>query len=111
MSKNNSNTQDKTKQHHIFQGRFTGNLVCKMSSEMTPLQKSVLERYQSLAESLRELKETLSDLNNTHENSKPEEILQEMREIEVKISLVSTLMKGAVYSLVLQRWADKNPQV
>ncbi|CAG98272.1 Dad3 [Kluyveromyces lactis] len=77
-----------------------------MSSELTPLQRSVLDKYRFLAESLRELSETLSDLNNTHEDSKPEAILQEMREIEVKISLVSTLLKGSVYSLVIQRRMD-----
>ncbi|CDO95809.1 unnamed protein product [Kluyveromyces dobzhanskii CBS 2104] len=74
-----------------------------MSSELSPLQRNVLDKYRFLAESLQQLETTLSDLNNTHEDSKPEEILQEMREIEVKISLVSTLLKGSLYSLVIQR--------
>lgn len=74
-----------------------------MSQEITPLQRSVLEKYRKLAETLRELNETLLELNNTNKDSKPEQILSELREIEVKISLVSTLMKGSVYQLVLQR--------
>lgn len=81
-------------------------MICdrdKMSQELTPLQRSVLDKYRNLVETLRELEQTLSELNNTTKDSKPEEILKEMREIEVKISLVSTLLKGSVYSLVLQR--------
>lgn len=73
-----------------------------MSEDLTPLQKSVLDKYSILSEHLHNLDKTLKDINQNGQNN-PEKIVTEMREIEVKISLVGTLLKGSVYSLVLQR--------
>ncbi|SCW00539.1 LAFE_0C06414g1_1 [Lachancea fermentati] len=71
--------------------------------DLSHLQKSVLEKYTHLAKSLHSLDNTIKQLNaNKHEES-PEQVLQQLREIEVKIALAGTLFKGSVYSLVLQK--------
>lgn len=75
-----------------------------MREELSLLQQNVLERYQRLAQVLSSLDETLKQFNDTSNESVSSEIvLQQLREIEVKIGLVGTLLKGSVYSLVLQR--------
>ncbi|AET38021.1 Dad3p Ecym_2275 [Eremothecium cymbalariae DBVPG len=73
-----------------------------MSEGLSALQRSVLDKYRSLAESLHDLDDTLVQLSRDKDTN-PEQVLAQMREIEVKIALVGTLMKGSVYSLVLQR--------
>lgn len=75
-----------------------------MQEELTPLQQNVLERYKKLAQMLHSLDETFKQFNTTQkENVSAEGVLQQIREIEIKIGLVGTLLKGSVYSLVLQR--------
>ncbi|CCD26714.1 Dad3p NDAI_0I01450 [Naumovozyma dairenensis CBS 421] len=77
-----------------------------MSEEITPLQQNVLEKYRHLARSLQSLDNTIKDLNTTKRDSgniSPEQALEQMREIEVKLGLVGTLLKGSVYSLILQK--------
>ncbi|QLQ82084.1 hypothetical protein HG537_0G03390 [Torulaspora globosa] len=75
-----------------------------MREELSLLQQNVLERYQKLAQVLHSLDNTLKQFNdNGNENVSSEVVLQQIREIEVKIGLVGTLLKGSVYSLVLQR--------
>lgn len=75
-------------------------------TQMAPLQATVLEKYQRLAESLRTLDSAVKELNRNKkdpEQVSAEEVLEEMRDIEVKIGLIGTLLKGSVYSLILQR--------
>ncbi|QLL34963.1 hypothetical protein HG536_0H03380 [Torulaspora globosa] len=75
-----------------------------MREELSLLQQNVLERYQKLAEVLHSLDSTVKQFNDSSsENVSSEVVLQQIREIEVKIGLVGTLLKGSVYSLVLQR--------
>lgn len=83
-----------------------------MDNTLTPLQQKVLARYKELVSCLRDLDSSIKDLNQQQldtkgnkdsSNSSPDEILKEMREIEVKIGLVGTLLKGSVYSLILQK--------
>ncbi|KAM3159722.1 DASH complex subunit DAD3 [Lachancea thermotolerans] len=71
--------------------------------ELTPLQRSILSKYETLADSLHNLDETIKDLSKRDVPESPEEVLRQLREIEIKIALVGTLLKGSVYSLVLQR--------
>ncbi|CAL9738436.1 DASH complex subunit Dad3p [Monosporozyma servazzii] len=80
---------------------------------MSKLQQEVLGKYTQLAESLHRLDETVKDLNRSTkeaqenaDNVSAEEILEEMRQIETKISLLGTLFKGSVYSFILQRKND-----
>ncbi|CCF55884.1 hypothetical protein KAFR_0A04490 [Kazachstania africana CBS 2517] len=85
-----------------------------MDDNLTPLQRSVLEKYNQLSQSLHSLDKSLRLLNKSNDESKstkrvsPEEILQEMREVEVKIALIGTLLKGSVYSLILQKKNELN---
>ena len=83
-----------------------------MDNTLTPLQQKVLARYKELVSCLRDLDSSIKDLNQQQldtkgnkdsSNSSPDEILKDMREIEVKIGLVGTLLKGSVYSLILQK--------
>lgn len=77
-----------------------------MQRDLTPLQENVLEKYRILSQSLQSLDNTIRELNNTKEdrtNASPEAVLQEMRDIEIKLGLVGTLLKGSVYSLILQK--------
>ncbi|CAI4276906.1 CPA_1a_G0004210.mRNA.1.CDS.1 [Saccharomyces cerevisiae] len=82
-----------------------------MEHNLSPLQQEVLDKYKQLSLGLKALDETIKELNysqhrqqhSQQETVSPDEILQEMRDIEVKIGLVGTLLKGSVYSLILQR--------
>ncbi|CAI4924983.1 BEM_HP_G0068910.mRNA.1.CDS.1 [Saccharomyces cerevisiae] len=82
-----------------------------MEHNLSPLQQEVLDKYKQLSLDLKSLDETIKELNysqhrqqhSQQETVSPDEILQEMRDIEVKIGLVGTLLKGSVYSLILQR--------
>ena len=81
-----------------------------MEHNLSPLQQEVLDKYKQLSLDLKALDETIKELNysqhrqqhSQQETVSPDEILQEMRDIEVKIGLVGTLLKGSVYSLILQ---------
>ena len=82
-----------------------------MEHNLSPLQQEVLDKYKQISLDLKALDETIKELNysqhrqqhSQQETVSPDEILQEMRDIEVKIGLVGTLLKGSVYSLILQR--------
>ncbi|AJQ15909.1 ADE_G0004170.mRNA.1.CDS.1 [Saccharomyces cerevisiae] len=82
-----------------------------MEHNLSPLQQEVLDKYKQLSLDLKALDETIKELNysqhrqqhSQQETVSPDEILQEMRDIEVKVGLVGTLLKGSVYSLILQR--------
>ncbi|AJP84906.1 Dad3p [Saccharomyces cerevisiae YJM1248] len=82
-----------------------------MEHNLSPLQQEVLDKYKQLSLDLKALDETIKELNysqhrqqhSQQETVSPDEILQEMRDIEVKIGLVGTLLKGSVYSFILQR--------
>lgn len=82
-----------------------------MEHNLSPLQQEVLDKYKQLSLDLKALDETIKELkysqhrqqHSQQETVSPDEILQEMRDIEVKIGLVGTLLKGSVYSLILQR--------
>ncbi|KAK1987855.1 DASH complex subunit Dad3 [Colletotrichum cereale] len=74
--------------------------------ELTPLEAEVLEEYEKLADNMKKLASTLEDLSA----SPSSEILDGLRELERKTSLVFTLLKASVYSIVLQQeidWGDR----
>lgn len=76
-----------------------------MEAQLTPLQQNVLDKYSGLAKALHTLDASIKELNNTKKTNKetPEDVLSEIRELEVKLSLVGTLLKGSVYSYVQQQ--------
>ncbi|KAK5660945.1 hypothetical protein OQA88_12320 [Cercophora sp. LCS_1] len=67
--------------------------------ELSPIEQEVLEEYERLAENMKKLA-TLLD----HLASRPTaEIMDGLRDLERKASLVFTLLKTSVYSIVLQQ--------
>ncbi|KAF2094951.1 hypothetical protein NA57DRAFT_46084 [Rhizodiscina lignyota] len=66
---------------------------------LTPLEQEVLDEYARLLGNLNNLSSLLSDLS-----ARPSaEILDGLRGLERKTSLVFTLLKASVYSIVLQQ--------
>ncbi|KAH9907910.1 DASH complex subunit Dad3 [Xylariomycetidae sp. FL2044] len=77
--------------------------------ELTPLEQEVLEEYERLAENMKKLASVL----DTMAGRPTTEILDGLRELERKTSLVFTLLKASVYSIVLQQeidWGDQRQQ-
>ncbi|KAI0885328.1 DASH complex, subunit Dad3 [Annulohypoxylon maeteangense] len=74
--------------------------------ELSPLEQEVLEEYERLAENMKKLAGVL----DTMAGQPTTEILDGLRELERKTSLVFTLLKASVYSIVLQQeidWGDQ----
>ncbi|KAK8039245.1 hypothetical protein PG994_002009 [Apiospora phragmitis] len=67
--------------------------------ELSPLEQEVLEEYERLAENMKNLATVL----DTMASQPTTEILDGLRELERKTSLVFTLLKASVYSIVLQQ--------
>ncbi|KAI9803424.1 MAG: hypothetical protein M1833_000943 [Piccolia ochrophora] len=70
---------------------------------MTPLESALIEEYTRLLGNLNNLSSSLSHLADTP----TAEIMDGLRGLERKTSLVFTLLKASVYSIVLQQqiWA------
>ncbi|KAI9874217.1 MAG: hypothetical protein M1830_010051 [Pleopsidium flavum] len=66
---------------------------------LTPLEQEILNEYTRLLSNLNLLSTSLSALSNTP----TAEILDSLRLLERKTSLVFTLLKASVYSIVLQQ--------
>ncbi|KAI1456151.1 DASH complex, subunit Dad3 [Annulohypoxylon moriforme] len=74
--------------------------------ELSPLEQEVLEEYERLAENMKKLAGVL----DTMAGQPTTEILDGLRELERKTSLVFTLLKASVYSIVLQQeigWGEQ----
>ncbi|KAF1814210.1 hypothetical protein P152DRAFT_392879 [Eremomyces bilateralis CBS 781.70] len=66
---------------------------------LTPLEQEVLDEYTKVLENLNSFSALLADLA-----AKPStQILESLRGLERKTSLVFTLLKASVYSIVLQQ--------
>ncbi|KAK3344096.1 DASH complex subunit Dad3-domain-containing protein [Lasiosphaeria hispida] len=77
--------------------------------ELSPTEQEVLEEYERLAENMKKLATLLDHLASAPTS----EILDGLRELERKTSLVFTLLKASVYSIVLQQeidWGDQQHQ-
>ncbi|KAH8899600.1 DASH complex, subunit Dad3 [Thozetella sp. PMI_491] len=77
--------------------------------ELSPLETEVLEEYERLAENMKKLATILDNLASAPTT----EILDGLRELERKTSLVFTLLKASVYSIVLQQeidWGNQDQQ-
>ncbi|KAF1989276.1 DASH complex, subunit Dad3, partial [Aulographum hederae CBS 113979] len=66
---------------------------------LSPLEQEVLEEYARLLGNMNELSAQLASLSTTPSA----EILDALRGLERKTSLVFTLLKASVYSIVLQQ--------
>ncbi|KUI67599.1 DASH complex subunit dad3 [Cytospora mali] len=74
--------------------------------ELSPLEQEVLDEYERLADNMK----TLASMLDTMAARPTTEILDGLRELERKTSLVFTLLKASVYSIVLQQeidWGDQ----
>ncbi|KAI1480630.1 hypothetical protein K445DRAFT_125941 [Daldinia sp. EC12] len=74
--------------------------------DVTPLEQEVLDEYERLAENMKKLATVLDAMAGQPTT----EILDGLRELERKTSLVFTLLKASVYSIVLQQeidWGDQ----
>lgn len=98
------------------------------STLLSPIEAQILSQYQLLAVQLNTLSSEVKQLNSTtNQNSHPlgkssssedgveatnsgsaDKLLDNLRNLEMKIGLVYTLFKGAVYSLFLQYEEDQN---
>ncbi|EGY15729.1 hypothetical protein VD0002_g475 [Verticillium dahliae] len=70
--------------------------------DLSPLEQEVLEEYERLAENMKKLASALDNMSGLPST----EILDGLRELERKTSLVFTLLKASVYSIVLQQEID-----
>ncbi|KAI0804933.1 DASH complex subunit Dad3-domain-containing protein [Xylaria sp. FL0064] len=70
--------------------------------ELSPLEQEVLEEYERLAENMKKFASVLDAMAGQPTT----EILDGLRELERKTSLVFTLLKASVYSIVLQQEID-----
>ncbi|MCJ1286353.1 hypothetical protein MMC26_005698 [Xylographa opegraphella] len=69
------------------------------SDSLSPLEQEVLEEYALLLENLNKLSPILESLST----NPTAQVLDGLRMLERKTSLVSTLLKASVYSIVLQQ--------
>ncbi|TAQ87959.1 hypothetical protein B7494_g3721 [Chlorociboria aeruginascens] len=69
------------------------------SEDLSPLEQDVLDEYERLAENMKKLASLLDAMAGTP----TAEILDGLRQLERKTSLVFTLLKASVYSIVLQQ--------
>ncbi|RDW72078.1 hypothetical protein BP5796_08112 [Coleophoma crateriformis] len=70
--------------------------------DLTPLEADILEEYERLAGNMKKLAQIL----DTMAGRPTAEILDGLRQLERKTSLVFTLLKASVYSIVLQHEID-----
>ncbi|RQM08788.1 hypothetical protein DH86_00002929 [Scytalidium sp. 3C] len=77
----------------------TSNILTSASEELTPLEQDVLDEYERLAENMKKL----AGLLDAMATAPTAEILDGLRQLERKTSLVFTLLKASVYSIVLQQ--------
>ncbi|KAK0747549.1 DASH complex subunit Dad3-domain-containing protein [Apiosordaria backusii] len=84
--------------HHVGVGVGVGS----PPPELTPTEQEVLDEYEKLANNMKKL----ASLLDTLASNPTVEILDGLRELERKTSLVFTLLKASVYSIVLQQEMD-----
>lgn len=84
------------------------------STLLSPVESQILTQYQLLASQLNNLSSEIKQLNSANtnkvEDGNADKLLDNLRNLEMKIGLVYTLFKGAVYSLFLQHEEDLNLQ-
>mgnify|MGYP001032826835 CR=1 FL=1 len=77
----------------IYQTDFLNN------EKVTPLQGQVLHQYQLLAVQLNTLNVEIDNLISSTFSLTDTNLLDNLRNLEIKINLIHTLFKSAVYSL------------
>jgi len=78
----------------------TGSLLSMHGADdLSPLEQDVLDEYERLADNMKKL----AGLLDAMAGAPSIEILDGLRQLERKTSLVFTLLKASVYSIVLQQ--------
>jgi len=77
----------------------TTSTLTSTAEDLSPLEQDVLDEYERLAENMKKL----ASLLDTMAGKPTAEILDGLRQLERKTSLVFTLLKASVYSIVLQQ--------
>ncbi|KKA30111.1 hypothetical protein TD95_003061, partial [Thielaviopsis punctulata] len=67
--------------------------------ELTPLEQEVLDEYERLSDNMKKLASVLEDLAANPSTA----ILDNLRDLERKTSLVFTALKSSVYNIILQQ--------
>lgn len=79
--------------------------------ELAPTESQILSQYQLLASQLRHLDQEIQKLTRTTrlvgDEQSADKLLDNYRNLEMKIGLVYNLFKGAVYLLFLQNEEDQ----
>ncbi|KAF7854613.1 hypothetical protein EAF04_010421 [Stromatinia cepivora] len=75
------------------------NIPLPTNEDLSPTEQDLLDEYERLAENMKTLAHTLETLSNNPTAF----ILDNLRQLERKTSLVFTLLKASVYSIVLQQ--------
>jgi DASH complex subunit DAD3 len=91
---------------------------------LEPLEARILTQYQLLATQLKTLANEVKLINTTASETRSsddsgasdgpgtaDQLLDNLRSLEMKIGLVYTLFRGAVYSLFLQHEEDENLKI
>ncbi|KZF19489.1 hypothetical protein L228DRAFT_271284 [Xylona heveae TC161] len=81
------------------EANFGASIGAGTSTGVSPLEQEVLDEYARLLGNMNRLASTLNDLAG----SPTAQILDGLRALERKTSLVFTLLKASVYSIVLQQ--------
>ncbi|KAH3663364.1 hypothetical protein OGAPHI_005354 [Ogataea philodendri] len=88
------------------------------ASELSPLEIETLKQYQNLALNLIQLKNDIVTLNKEVDStsnglargaSPKDSLLEELRELETKVSVISTLFKSSVYQVVVNNSSNLGP--
>ncbi|THV54324.1 hypothetical protein BGAL_0029g00180 [Botrytis galanthina] len=75
------------------------NIPLPSNEDLSPTEQDLLDEYERLAENMKTLAHTLETMSN----NPTAYILDNLRQLERKTSLVFTLLKASVYSIVLQQ--------
>ncbi|RAL67334.1 hypothetical protein DID88_008094 [Monilinia fructigena] len=82
------------------------NIPLPRSEDLSPTEQDLLDEYERLAENMKTLAHTLETMSNNPTAF----ILDNLRQLERKTSLVFTLLKASVYSIVLQQQISEEPR-
>jgi len=74
-------------------------LAVNPAEDLSPIEQDILDEYERLAENMKKL----AGILDTMAGAPTAEVLDGLRQLERKTSLVFTLLKASVYSIVLQQ--------
>ena len=73
------------------------------SNQLTPTEAQLLNQYQLLVSQLNTLSLEISNLTKQQQKDSAHDLANNLRNLEMKIGLIHTLFKGAVYTLFVDQ--------